>query len=330
MAAARRALIGRDRQAHRRPGAGDRGPAGRAVRARALPARRRARPGQDAADPDAGRRAGADVQPHPVHARPDAGRHHRHRGAGGGPRDRPPRVPVRARADLRATSCWPTRSTARRPRRRRRCCRRCRSTGCRRAGRPTRCRCPFFVFATQNPIEQEGTYPLPEAQLDRFMFQIDVGYPSAEEEVRIVNQMTTGVQAAAAQGAVARAHPGAAGPGAARAGGAARGPARGGAVPRDPTRRARPRPSFVAQVRRRGARGRARRSTWCWRPRRARSCTGATRPPSRTCARWPGRCSCTACCRTSTPRPTGSTRARWSTRLVEAIRPLGAAHGAAH
>jgi MoxR-like ATPase len=50
---------------------------------------------------------------------------------------------------------------------------------------------PFLVFATQNPIEQEGTYPLPEAQLDRFMFQVDVTYPSEEEEVRIVNQMTT-------------------------------------------------------------------------------------------------------------------------------------------
>ena len=50
---------------------------------------------------------------------------------------------------------------------------------------------PFLVFATQNPIEQEGTYPLPEAQLDRFMFQVDVGYPSEDEEVRIVNQMTT-------------------------------------------------------------------------------------------------------------------------------------------
>jgi MoxR-like ATPase len=50
---------------------------------------------------------------------------------------------------------------------------------------------PFLVFATQNPIEQEGTYPLPEAQLDRFMFQIDVSYPSEDEEVRIVNQMTT-------------------------------------------------------------------------------------------------------------------------------------------
>jgi MoxR-like ATPase len=50
---------------------------------------------------------------------------------------------------------------------------------------------PFLVFATQNPIEQEGTYPLPEAQLDRFMCMIDVGYPSTEEEVAIV-QSTTG------------------------------------------------------------------------------------------------------------------------------------------
>ncbi|HET6284017.1 MAG TPA: MoxR family ATPase [Polyangia bacterium] len=50
---------------------------------------------------------------------------------------------------------------------------------------------PFLVFATQNPIEQEGTYPLPEAQLDRFMFQVDVSYPSEEEEIRIVNQVTT-------------------------------------------------------------------------------------------------------------------------------------------
>jgi MoxR-like ATPase len=50
---------------------------------------------------------------------------------------------------------------------------------------------PFLVFATQNPIEQEGTYPLPEAQLDRFMFQVDVSYPTEDEEVRIVNQVTT-------------------------------------------------------------------------------------------------------------------------------------------
>lgn len=47
---------------------------------------------------------------------------------------------------------------------------------------------PFFVLATQNPIEQEGTYPLPEAQLDRFMFNIELDYPSFEEEFRIVKQ----------------------------------------------------------------------------------------------------------------------------------------------
>ena len=50
---------------------------------------------------------------------------------------------------------------------------------------------PFLVFATQNPIEQEGTYPLPEAQLDRFMFQVDVDYPTADEEEEIVKLQTT-------------------------------------------------------------------------------------------------------------------------------------------
>src|SRR6476660_50549 len=53
---------------------------------------------------------------------------------------------------------------------------------------------PFLVFATQNPIEQEGTYPLPEAQLDRFMFHIGIGYPTAEEEVQIVKNTTGGKQ----------------------------------------------------------------------------------------------------------------------------------------
>ncbi len=49
---------------------------------------------------------------------------------------------------------------------------------------------PFFVLATQNPIEQEGTYPLPEAQLDRFMFNIWLDYPLFDEEKQIVNQTT--------------------------------------------------------------------------------------------------------------------------------------------
>jgi MoxR-like ATPase len=53
---------------------------------------------------------------------------------------------------------------------------------------------PFFVLATQNPIEQEGTYPLPEAQLDRFMFNIIVKYPSAAEELLILKQTTGGYE----------------------------------------------------------------------------------------------------------------------------------------
>ncbi|MDD3586702.1 MAG: MoxR family ATPase [Thermoguttaceae bacterium] len=54
---------------------------------------------------------------------------------------------------------------------------------------------PFFVIATQNPIEQEGTYPLPEAQLDRFMFNIKIDYPTLEEEERILSSTTRGEQA---------------------------------------------------------------------------------------------------------------------------------------
>ncbi len=54
---------------------------------------------------------------------------------------------------------------------------------------------PFFVLATQNPIEQEGTYTLPEAQLDRFMFMVRVGYPSREEEIEILRRTTGGARA---------------------------------------------------------------------------------------------------------------------------------------
>src|SRR5579872_4505480 len=54
---------------------------------------------------------------------------------------------------------------------------------------------PFFVLATQNPIEQEGTYPLPEAQLDRFMFNVKVGYPTRAEEIEIMKRTTSTVSA---------------------------------------------------------------------------------------------------------------------------------------
>ncbi|MCB2211887.1 AAA family ATPase [bacterium] len=60
------------------------------------------------------------------------------------------------------------------------------------AGQTFRLEEPFFVLATQNPIEQEGTYPLPEAQLDRFMFMLKVEYPSAAEELEIITRTTAG------------------------------------------------------------------------------------------------------------------------------------------
>ena len=63
------------------------------------------------------------------------------------------------------------------------------------AGQTHRLPSPFFVLATQNPIEQEATYPLPEAQLDRFMFELRVGYPSFEEEERIVTSTTGAYEA---------------------------------------------------------------------------------------------------------------------------------------
>ena len=59
------------------------------------------------------------------------------------------------------------------------------------AGKSYKLEDPFFVLATQNPIEQEGTYPLPEAQLDRFMFNVILDYPSYEEELEVVKKTTT-------------------------------------------------------------------------------------------------------------------------------------------
>ena len=66
---------------------------------------------------------------------------------------------------------------------------------------------PFFVIATQNPIEQEGTYPLPEAQLDRFMFNIKVDYPTAAEEEQILAATTRQERPEVAQGSLAAGDP---------------------------------------------------------------------------------------------------------------------------
>ena len=119
---------------------------------------------------------------------------------------------------------------------------------------------PFLVFATQNPIEQEGTYPLPEAQLDRFMFQVDVDYPSEAEEEEIVRQQTSDHRPELRPRAVAAADRPAPGPGPPRPGRRSRRQVRRRARPRDPPERAqRARRSSARPCR--GAPARARRSS---------------------------------------------------------------------
>ena len=118
---------GRDRQGDRRARRDRRRRADLPVRRRARAAGGRAGAGQDAAGPHAGRRPRPGLQPDPVHARPDAGRHHRHQHRDGG---RPTASGSSSSSAGRSSrrSSWPTRSTAPRPRRSRPCSRRCRST----------------------------------------------------------------------------------------------------------------------------------------------------------------------------------------------------------
>ena len=155
---------------------------------------------------------------------------------------------------------------------------------------------PFFVLATQNPIEQEGTYPLPEAQLDRFMLNVVIDYPSAANERAILAQTTTGDEPAATPVAtgetIERARllvreivaadnviDYASAAGARHAGrGAERrrrpsscGSGSGGAPAHAPARRC------------------------CWPARPARCCTAARRCRSTTSGRWRRRCCVTAC-----------------------------------
>ena len=106
----------------------------------------------------------------PVHPGPDAGRRDRLAGLR---RDRRPSSSS-ARARSSPTCCSPTRSTGRRRRRRRRCSRRWRSGRSPSRATPRPLPEPFLVVATQNPVEYEGTYPLPEAQLDRFLVKLTV------------------------------------------------------------------------------------------------------------------------------------------------------------
>ena len=127
--------------------------------------------------------------PHPVHARPDAGRHRRHRHPRGdsdsGKRDfRFQAGPVFANLVLadeinRAT-----------PKTQSALLEAMQERTVTVLGRTYRVEPPFFVLATQNPIEMEGTYPLPEAQLDRFLFKLNVTFPTTEELTAIIEQTT--------------------------------------------------------------------------------------------------------------------------------------------
>ena len=126
------------------------------------------------------------VPPHPVHARPRAGRPRRHAHLAAGRRH----VPDRARPGVHQPAARPTRSTARPPRCSPRCSRSCRSTRSRSAARRHRVPEPFLVLATQNPIESEGTYDLPEAQVDRFLFKVVVDYPAVEDEIAVVDKVS--------------------------------------------------------------------------------------------------------------------------------------------
>ena len=169
------------------PGRRRRASADDAARRRPLLDHGHAGHGQDAARAHARERARPHVQAHPVHARPDADRRHGHRHPRGGHVARAAAPGRSCRARCSRTCCSPTRSTARRRRRSPRCSRRCRSSRSRCAATITRSTRPFFVLATQNPIELEGTYPLPEAQLDRFLFNVLLDYLSAEDEVDVVH-----------------------------------------------------------------------------------------------------------------------------------------------
>ena len=125
---------------------------------------------------------GGTLRPDPVHPRPGAGRHHRHPHLPGVEREvrRRARPGVRQLPARRRDQPGPGQGAVGAARGDGR------AAGLDRRRRPTRCRDPFLVMATQNPIEQEGVYPLPEAQRDRFLLKIVVGYPTDIEEREIV------------------------------------------------------------------------------------------------------------------------------------------------
>jgi MoxR-like ATPase len=126
------------------------------------------------------RAVSARFRPHPVHAGPDAGRHHRRQ-----PVQLPDQTFTLTRGPIFTELLLADEINRTPPKTQAPCSRRCRSARSPSTARP-QLGDRFMVVATQNPIEQQGVYPLPEAQLDRFLFKQTVDYPSAEEERRIV------------------------------------------------------------------------------------------------------------------------------------------------
>ena len=165
---------------------------------------------------------------------------------------------------------------------------------------------PFFVMATQNPIEQEGTYPLPEAQLDRFMLSINIGYPDAERGTRDRDGHHADDAAGSASGAAAARTFSGFKTGAAGAGHSARGRLRGRSGPGHAAEGA-AEPRFHEELAGvgRGTTGGAVHDSGGKGPRDF-AWAVCRRVPT-TSGRWPIRCCGIGCSRTSTPTPRGST-----------------------
>ena len=175
------------------------------------------------------------------------------------------------------------------------------ASGHRRRRAARRCPIPFLVVATQNPIEYEGTYPLPEAQLDRFLLKVDVGYPTPTTRSRCSRSARHGV-APTTLDDVGRGREAERRRSRAQRGRRHDGERRGGGL-----RRRRSSAARASSRACRSARARARRCT-CSRPRRpSRGSTGATSSRRTTSSRWRRRCCVTGSC--CAPRPSSSATA---------------------
>jgi MoxR-like ATPase len=147
-------------------------------------------PGQDAAGPLDRADLSPQVPTHPVHARPDAGRHHGH----GNPEKRPAkgrRMMQFVKGPIFANVILADEINRTPPKTQAALLEAMQEHQVTAAGVRYPLEEPFFVLATQNPIEMEGTYPLPEAQLDRFMFNVVIDYLPEDDEVEVVTRTTS-------------------------------------------------------------------------------------------------------------------------------------------